>query len=186
MRCPYLEEAEIFICHAKPGAMMAPNKYELNYHCLTSRYIDCTIYKEHHSPGEAIHYDGPERRKCRRFKVSIPVNIGLIDLKKRKTLQVQFKGVTTDICLEGLGLQLNSQISGILPFASKMIGKNREFNLEIIADLGRNKVRSIGEVKWTHVDLPHLFKMGVSMERMGQDEKKKWANFVINQGKNFS
>ena len=186
MRCPYLEEAEIFICHAKPGAMTAPSEYELNYHCLVPRHTDCPIYKKHHHPGKTIYYSGPERRKYQRFRVGIPVNISLIDLKKRKTLQVRFKGVTTDISLEGLGLLLNSQISGILPFASKMVGKKRHFNLEIIVDIGRKKVSSIGEVKWTHVELPSLFKMGVSMEGMKEDEKKKWANFVLSQGESRS
>ena len=185
MRCPYLEEAEIFICRAKPGAMMAPNEYELNYHCLTSGYNDCHTYKKHHRPGNSVHYKGPERRKYQRLKVAIPVNIGLIDLKERKTLQVQLKGVTTDISLEGLGLKLNSQVSRILPFVTKMVGKNREFNLEIIANVGRKKVRSIGEVRWTHVDFPSLFKMGVSMKEMREDEREKWTNFVISQGKNI-
>ena len=66
-----------------------------------------------------------------------------------------------------------------------MVGKNREFNLEIIANLGRKKVRSIGEVRWTHVDFPSLFKMGVSMKEMREDEREKWTNFVISQGKNI-
>jgi hypothetical protein len=64
-----------------------------------------------------------------------------------------------------------------------MVGKNREFNVEIIADLGRKKVRSIGWVKWTRLDLPSLMKMGVSLEGMGEDEKKKWLNFVLSQEK---
>ena len=186
MRCPYLEEAEIFICRAKPGAMMAPNEYELNYHCLTSTDNDCHTYNKHHRPGNSVHYKGPERRKYQRFRVAVPVDIGLVDLKKKKTLQVQFKGVTTDISLEGLGLQLQSQISRILPFVTKMVGKNRDFNLEIIANVGRKKVRGIGEVKWTRMDLPSLFKMGVSMEEMREDEKEKWTNFVISHGKNIA
>ena len=157
MGCPHLEDAKIFICHAKPRALMAPNEYELNYYCLTPRYRDCPIFKRHHRPSKGIQYNGSERRKYQRFRVAVPVNIGLVDLKKKKTLQVQFKGVTTDISLEGLGLLLNSQISEILPFASKMVGKKRHFNLEIIADIGRKKVRSIGEVKWTRMDLPSFF-----------------------------
>jgi hypothetical protein len=64
-----------------------------------------------------------------------------------------------------------------------MVGKNREFNLEIIADLGRKKVRGIGGVKWTRLDLPYLMKMGVSLEWMREDEKRKWLNFVLSQGK---
>jgi hypothetical protein len=189
MDCPHLEDAKIFICHAKPGALMAPNEYELTYYCLTPRYSDCPVFKKHHRPGKGMQYNGTERRKYQRFRVAVPVDIGLVDLKKKKTLQVQFKGVTTDISLEGLGLLLlllNSQISGILPFASKMVGKKRHFNLEIIADIGRKKVRSIGEVKWTHVELPSLFKMGVSMGGMREDEKQKWTDFVISHGKNIS
>lgn len=165
--------------------MMSPNEYELNYHCLSSRYNDCPIYKKHHRAGRAMHYKGIERRKYQRFKAVIPVNISLIDLRKRKTLHVQCKGVTTDISLLGLGLKLNSQVSRILPFATKMVGKNREFNLEVIANLGRKKVTSIGEVRWTHVEFPSLFKMGVSMKEMREDEREKWTNFVISQGKNI-
>ena len=60
MHCPYLEKAEIFICSAKPGAMMSPNEYELNYYCLSSRYNDCPIYKKHHRAGRAMHHEGTE------------------------------------------------------------------------------------------------------------------------------
>ncbi len=52
MCCPYLQEAEISICHAKPGAMMSPNEYEFNYHCLTRRYEECLLYKRYHREGE--------------------------------------------------------------------------------------------------------------------------------------
>ena len=132
-----------------------------------------------------MHYKGIERRKYQRYKVAIPVNIGLIDIKKGKNFHVQFKGVTVDISMEGLGLRCNSQVSAILPFATKMMGENREFDLEITANLGTKDVRGVGEVRWTSMDLPHFLKMGIFLKEMREDEKEKWTNFVISQSKNI-
>lgn len=114
------------------------------------------------------------------------MNIGLIDIGRGKTLHVQFKGVTTDISMEGLGLKFNSQVSAILPFAVKMMGENREFDLEITAYLGTNDVKAVGEVRWTFMQLPYFSKMGVFLREMREDEKEKWTNFVISQSKNIS
>jgi hypothetical protein len=132
-----------------------------------------------------MHYNGIERRKYQRYKVAIPVNIGLIDIRRGKNLHVQFKEVTTDISMEGLGLRCNSQVSAILSVATKMMGKNKEFDLEITANLGTKDVRGVGEVRWTSMDLPHLFKMGIFLKEMREDEKEKWTNFVTSQSKNI-
>lgn len=64
------------------------------------------------------------------------MNIGLIEIERGKTLHAQFKGVTTDISMEGMGLKMNSQVSAILPFVTKMMGENKQFYLEINANLG--------------------------------------------------
>ena len=136
--------------------------------------------------GRTTHYNGIERRKYQRYKVSIPVNIGLINVGRQKTLHLQFKGVTTDISIEGLGLKFNSQVSSILPFLTKMMGENKEFDLEITANLGQKDVRGVGEVRWTFMDLPYFLRMGIFLKEMREDEKEKWTNFVICQSKSIS
>lgn len=133
-----------------------------------------------------MHYIGTERRKYQRYKVSIPVNVGLIDIGRGKTLHVLFKGVTTDISMEGLGLKFNSPASAILPFAIKMMGEKREFDLEITAHLETKDIKAVGEVRWTFMELPYLFKMGIFLKEMRADEKEKWTNFVIRQSKNMT
>lgn len=128
---------------------------------------------------------GIEQRKYQRFKLAIPINVGLFDLRRRKILRGQFKGVTTDISMGGMGLKLNSKGSGDLPFGTKMIGDNKEFALTLIANLGPNHVRGVGEVRWISMDTPYFFRMGILLKEMKGDEKAKWINFVMNRSKRF-
>ena len=130
--------------------------------------------------------NGIERRKHQRFKVAIPVNIGLIDLKRGETIHDQFKGSIRDVSMEGLGLELNYQGSGFLPFVTKIVGDNKEFDLEILANLGIKVIRGIGEVKWVSMDPPYFFKIGVFLKEMTEEEKENWTNFVTSQSQNQS
>ena len=133
-----------------------------------------------------MNHTGIERRKHQRFKAAIPINIGLIDLKGGKTTQAQFKGVTTDISMEGLGLQLNYPASVILPFGTKLMGENKEFDVEFNAKLGTKNVRGVGEARWARLHPPSALKMGVFLKEMRDDEKEKWTNFVTSQSKAIS
>lgn len=54
-----------------------------------------------------MHSSGAARGKYQRFKVAIPVNIGLIVPNREETLWVQFWEVATDISKEGFGLELS-------------------------------------------------------------------------------
>ena len=130
-----------------------------------------------------MNHTGIERRKHQRFKAAIPINIGLIDLKGGKTTQAQFKGVTMDISMEGFGLQLSYPASVILPFGTKLMGENKEFDLEFNAKLGTKNVRGVGEARWARMHPPSTFKMGVFLKAMRDDEKEKWTNFVTSQSK---
>ena len=126
-----------------------------------------------------------ERRKHERFIAAIPISIGLINLKDREAIGTQFKGMTTDISMEGLGLELHNQDSSLLPLAVKMVGGNEEFDLEIFANLETDGVRGIGEVRWISVELPHFFRIGVFLKEMKDAEKEKWNNFVISQSRDI-
>lgn len=105
-----------------------------------------------------------ERRKYPRFKAAIPVSIGLIALKGGNTTHVQLKGITTDISMKGLGLELNYAASEMLPFAAKLMGENKQFDLEFNANLGNTGVRGIGEVRWISMGLPYFFRIGVFLK----------------------
>jgi hypothetical protein len=133
-----------------------------------------------------MHYTGVERRKYQRFKAAIPVHIGLIDLKAANTTHAQFKGMTTDISMEGLGLELNYPVSEMLPFAAKLMGENKEFDLEFNANQAKIDVRGIGEVRWVHILPPSVMKMGVLVKEMGDAEKEKWTNLVTSQTERLS
>jgi hypothetical protein len=130
-----------------------------------------------------MNYSGVERRKYQRFKAAVPVNIGLIDSKRGKTCQARFKGITTDVSMEGLGLELRYPASDILFFGAKVIGKNKEFDLEFTAKLGTKDVRGVGEVRWATMPYPSLLKIGVFLREMTCDEKQKWCDFVTNHKK---
>ena len=130
-----------------------------------------------------MRYNGVERRKYRRFKVAIPVNIGLIDLSREKSLLARFRGVTADISMEGLGLELSYPASGMFPFETRMIGENREFDLELIVELETKGISCVGEVRWISTHSSSGLKMGVFMKEMKDDEKEKWTDFVISQSK---
>jgi hypothetical protein len=131
-------------------------------------------------------YTGIERRKFERFKAAIPVTIGLIDLRDGETGEAQFKGLTTDISMEGLGLELHYPAPEILFLAPKLTGEDRQFDLEFNINLGDTDVSGIGEVRWARIDSPSILKMGVFLKELANDEKKKWANFVISQTKRIS
>ena len=130
-----------------------------------------------------MHSTEIERRKYPRFNAQIPIDIGLIDLRGGKTTQAPFKGVTTDISMEGLGLELDYPASDVLSFAPKLMGKNKEFDLDLNANLGTKGLRGIGEVRWARIYPPSLLKMGVFLKEMRADEKEKWTNFVMRQSK---
>jgi len=129
---------------------------------------------------------GVERRKYQRFKAAIPVHIGLIDLKAANTIHAQFKGMTTDISMEGLGLELNYPVSEMLPLAAKLMGENKHFDLEFNANQGKAAVRGVGEVRWAHIQSPSVMKMGVLVKEMREAEKEKWANLVASQTERLS
>ncbi len=130
-----------------------------------------------------MHSTEIERRKYPRFNEQIPIDIGLIDLRDGKTIQAQLKGVTTDISMEGLGLELDYPASDVVSFAPKLMGENKEFDLDLNANLGTKGLRGIGEVRWARIYPPSLLKMGVFLKEMRADEKEKWTDFVMRQSK---
>jgi hypothetical protein len=132
-----------------------------------------------------MHYNGVERRKYQRFKVAIPVNIGMIALNRERSFSGKFKGVTTDISIEGLGIEVSYPASGMFPFGIIMIGENREFNLQLTVRLGPKEVSGVGEVRWISTHSSSGLKMGIFLKEMG-DEKKKWTDFVISQNRGSS
>jgi hypothetical protein len=133
--------------------------------------------------GEPMHYTEFERRKYPRFNAEIPVDIGLIDLKSRKSAQAQFKGITKNISIEGLGLELDYPASDILSFAPKLIGAKKEFNLDLNVNLGTKHVRGVGEVRWARIHPPSVLTIGLSLKGMRDNEKEKWTNFLMSQSK---
>ena len=104
----------------------------------------------------SVRYSGFERRKHKRFRAAIPISIGLITLKEEEAIETQFKGMTLDISMEGLCLELKYPEAGMFPSGGKLMGKDREFDLEINAELGRDSVRSVGEVRWARYLLLQL------------------------------
>ena len=125
-----------------------------------------------------MRYNGVERRKHERFKAAIPVNIGLINLKRENNIEAQFRGVTTDISMEGLGLELKCPEAGMFPFGTRIMGEEREFDLEINAKVGRDSFRGVGEVRWASTPSPSVMKMGVFLEEIIEGETETWRNFV--------
>jgi hypothetical protein len=126
-----------------------------------------------------MHFAEIDRRRYPRFNAEIPIDIDLIDLRGEKTTQAQLKGVTMDISMEGLGLKLGYPASDMLSFAPKLVGKNKEFQLQLNANLGTERLTGIGEVRWARIHPPSLLKMGVFLKGMKDDEKERWTNFVM-------
>jgi hypothetical protein len=87
--------------------------------------------------------------------------------------------------MEGIGLVLDYPASDVLSFAPKLIGKNKEFDLHLNANLGTKGLRGIGEVRWARIYSPSLLKIGVFLKEMRDDEKEKWTNFVMSQSKSI-
>lgn len=131
-------------------------------------------------------YTGIERRKYERFKAAIPVTVGLVDLRGGKTTQAQFKGLTTDISMEGLGLQLHYPAPEILFLVPKLTGKDKQFDLEFNINLGDTEVFGVGDIRWARIDSPSILKMGVFLKDLVGAEKEKWTNFVLSQTKRIS
>jgi len=130
-----------------------------------------------------MRYSGVDRRKHERFKATIPVNIGLINLKSENNIEAQFRGVATDISMEGLGLELKCPEAGMFPFGGRLMGEEREFDLEINAKVGGDSFRAVGEVRWTSTPSPSVRKMGVFLEEIIEGETETWRNFVISRSR---
>jgi hypothetical protein len=179
MICPHLKSTIDPICQAKNGTLMALTAYEFEYSCLTFRYKECAIYKEYHPEGGPMRYSGAERRKHERFKAPIPVNIGLINLKGEKTIEAQFKGMTMDVSMEGLSLELKYPGAERFPFGNRILGESREFDLEITAKMGQPSFSCVGEVRWASILAPSMMKMGIFLKEIIQGETGKWRDFVM-------
>ena len=133
-----------------------------------------------------MHYSGVERRKHKRFKVAIPVSIRLIDPKTGKPNQAEFKGVTTDISMGGLGLEMKYPGSDLLSFAPKLVGKNKEFDLDLDVKLEKGDLKGVAEVRWARIPPLtglEILTMGVFLRRMRGNAKRKYRDFVISQSK---
>jgi hypothetical protein len=130
-----------------------------------------------------MHYSGVERRKHERFKVAIPISIGLINLKKEEAIETHFTGVTMDISMEGLGLELKYLKVGKFPFGDRLMGEEREFDLEINIKVGRDSIRGVGEVRWASTPSPSGIRMGVFLKEIIEGETEKWRDFVISRSR---
>lgn len=127
----------------------------------------------------SVRYRGIERRKHERFRAAIPIIIGLINIKEEEAIETQFKGITMDISMEGLSLELKYPEAGMFPPGGKLMGNNKEFDLELNAKLGRDSVKSVGEVRWASIPSPTVVKMGVFLKEIIEGETEDWRNFVI-------
>jgi hypothetical protein len=168
------------------GSNGAHNIYELENYCLTSRYKECPIIRKYHQEEKLMHNSGAERRKHKRFKVALPVNIRLIDPKTGKLKQAQFKGLITDISMGGLGLEMKYPGSDLLSFAPKLVGENKEFDLNVDVKLETGDVKGVAEVRWARIPPLtglEILTMGLLLKRMRDNEKRKWRDFVLNRSK---
>jgi hypothetical protein len=127
-----------------------------------------------------------ERRKHKRFKVALPLSIRLIDPKTGKLKQAEFKGVTTDISMGGLGLEMKYPGSDLLSFAPKLVGKNKEFDLNLIVKLETGDVKGVAEVRWARIPPLsglEILTIGLFLKRMRDNAKRKWTSFVMSRSK---
>ncbi len=131
-------------------------------------------------------YHGRERRKYPRFKAAIPIHIDLINLEKGKSIQAQFEGVSMDISIEGLGVEVHYPQSEVFLLRRRMVGETREFDVEIKASLGVKQVRGVGEVKWTAIASPSVLKMGIFLREMLKEQREKWTYFVKSRSREIS
>ncbi|NIO22359.1 MAG: hypothetical protein GTN76_16945 [Candidatus Aenigmarchaeota archaeon] len=98
-------------------------------------------------------------------------------------MEAQFRGLTTDISMEGLGLELKYPEAGMFPFGTRIMGEERKFDLEINAKVGRDSVRGVGEVRWASTPSPSVMKMGVFLKEIIEGETETWRNFVISRSR---
>jgi len=189
MTCQYLKGTFTPVCHVKEGAVTAPSIFEFICYCLTFKNKECSIYREHHREGGPMHYGDIERRKHKRFKVVIPVSIRLVDPKTGKPKQAEFKGVSTDISMGGLGLEMKYQGSDLLSFAPKLVGKNKEFDLNLDLKLKTGDLKGVAEVRWARIPPLtglEILTMGLFLKRMRDNDKRKWTSFVTSRNKGTS
>lgn len=182
MICPYLKRTMTPVCQAGKGALTTPNMQELEYYCLTPRHKDCPIFRKHNQEERLMDHTGPERRKHKRFKVTLPIKVRLIDPKTGKLKSEEFSGLVTDISVGGLGLKMKYPGSDLLSFAPKLIGKHKEFDLKVTMDLESEDVNGVAEVKWARIPPLsglEILTMGLLLKRMRGNEKRKWMNFVV-------
>lgn len=121
--------------------------------------------------------------------MAIPVRIRLIDPKTGKTAGAEFKGITTDISMGGLGLEMKYPGSDLLSFAPKLVGKKKEFDLNLDVKLETGDLKGVAEVRWARIPPLtglEILTMGVLLKRMKDNIKKKWTSFVMSSSKGTS
>ena len=132
-----------------------------------------------------MHAGDVERRKHKRFKMAVPVSIRLIDPRTGKPKQPEFKGLTKDISMEGLGLEMKYPGTDLLAFAPKLVGKNKELDLNLDVKLEMGDLKGVAEVRWARIPPLtglEILTMGLFLKGMSDNDKRKWTSFVMSRG----
>jgi len=134
-----------------------------------------------------------ERRLFTRLHVPLEVHFRIVDLWSNEQSSRVIEGRTWDISYDGLCIETGARVmEGVITF-SEPNGEKRvkvlpflvmkEQQLEMAIDLpsSRGKVIASGRVVWSDLratDQAYHVKIGVLLEKMDPQERKKWQHFI--------
>jgi hypothetical protein len=134
-----------------------------------------------------------ERRLFTRLHVPLEVRFRIVDLWSNEQSSKVIEGRTWDISYDGLCIETDAEVMGgvitfaegngekrvkVLPF---LVMKEQQLEMAIDLPSSRGKVIASGRVVWSDLratDQAYHVKIGVLLEEMDPQERKKWHHFI--------
>jgi len=131
-----------------------------------------------------------KRRRFKRLKTSIPLNIRLLGTTKYPQ---PINAETRDVSLEGLSIELHTIFKNgslfiqegqgsvkLIPF---LVLNEKMVELEIKVPPMGERIRAIARVIWYDFGskgASYYFRAGIFLEKMEAEDRKKWEKFIKN------
>lgn len=129
-----------------------------------------------------------ERRRFHRLGIALPLRMKLLGIPKYANL---FKAQARNVSFEGLLIEVQVFLEDDSLFIQKgedpirldpfLVLNEKLIELTLLVPPKSERVRATGKVVWYDVGstgASYYFRMGISLEKMGVEDGKKWVNFI--------
>ncbi len=129
-----------------------------------------------------------ERRKYKRLEVPLPLRMKLLGMAEYGR---GIKMITRNVSLDGLLIETQIFLENDILLIQKgeesvkldsfLVSNGNPIELDIKVPPDGKMVRATVRVKWYYLGSrgeSYYFRTGISLEKMGVEDEKRWANFI--------